>query len=215
MSNFSGMDVKLNQVDKPLEQCTDERSLANGVVKVKCILGPLLVLVNGLAHLMSHDCLYSGHCHLYLYLDPAFSLVTVVILLSTASDYLKRYGILLLQGVPAHIRLESLAERILKLPGVLAIHELHVWQLSESYTVASVHIHCFTASQTWLWKSKSFSAVWESTAPLCSPNSPPDCHKQSKCRVCASWPVGRSVSKSCVASDGRRRRKQDHFLEKS
>ncbi|MGH0114889.1 UNVERIFIED_CONTAM: hypothetical protein FKN15_065814 [Acipenser sinensis] len=48
-------------------------------------------------------------------------------------------------GVPAHIHRESLAGRILKLPGVLAIHELHVWQLSESYTVALAHIHCSTA----------------------------------------------------------------------
>ncbi|KAK6470606.1 hypothetical protein HHUSO_G30863 [Huso huso] len=129
------------QILKDMEK-THSGGILSALDKVKCILGPLLVLANGLAHLMSHDCLYSGHCHLYLYLDPAFSLVTVVILLTTALPYLRRYGFLLLQGVPVHIRLESLRERILKLPGVLAIHELHVWQLSESYTVASVHVHC-------------------------------------------------------------------------
>ncbi|MBN3310429.1 ZNT1 protein, partial [Amia calva] len=29
-----------------------------------------------------------------------------------------------------------------QLPGVLSIHELHVWQLSEKFLVASVHVHC-------------------------------------------------------------------------
>ncbi|MBN3279539.1 ZNT1 protein, partial [Polyodon spathula] len=135
---------------RPMQILKDMEKIHSGGIlsaldKVKCLLGPLLVLANGLAHLMNHDCLYSGHCHLYLYLDPAFSLVTVVILLTTALPYLRRYGFLLLQGVPVHIHLESLREQILKLPGVLAIHELHVWQLSESYTVASVHIHCSSA----------------------------------------------------------------------
>uniref|UniRef100_W5NCC9 Uncharacterized protein n=1 Tax=Lepisosteus oculatus TaxID=7918 RepID=W5NCC9_LEPOC len=44
-----------------------------------------------------------GGCRLYVYLDPAFSLAAVLVLLAGALPQLKRHGLLLLQAVPAHI----------------------------------------------------------------------------------------------------------------
>jgi solute carrier family 30 (zinc transporter), member 1 len=38
------------------------------------------------------------------------------------------------------VSLDSVRRAILKIPGVLSVHELHVWQLSESEIVASVHV---------------------------------------------------------------------------
>jgi zinc transporter 1 len=43
-------------------------------------------------------------------------------------------------GVPTTISLEDVRAAILDVPGVLSVHELHVWQLSEAKVVASVHI---------------------------------------------------------------------------
>lgn len=47
---------------------------------------------------------------------------------------------ILLQGVPPNIALGEVRKSILQVKGVLDLHELHVWQLSETKVVASVHI---------------------------------------------------------------------------
>lgn len=47
---------------------------------------------------------------------------------------------ILLQGVPATVSLEETRDAILAVDGVLSVHELHIWQLSENKLVASVHV---------------------------------------------------------------------------
>ncbi|XP_007545131.1 zinc transporter 1-like [Poecilia formosa] len=49
---------------------------------------------------------------------------------------------LLLQVSPPHMRVSDVGRRLAGVPGVQDVHELHVWQLTESLTVASVHVHC-------------------------------------------------------------------------
>nr|XP_006627763.1 PREDICTED: uncharacterized protein LOC102687944 [Lepisosteus oculatus] len=71
------------------------------------LLAPVLVLANGLTQLLlTPGCQgqrSEGGCRLYVYLDPAFSLAAVLVLLAGALPQLKRHGLLLLQAVPAHI----------------------------------------------------------------------------------------------------------------
>jgi hypothetical protein len=52
----------------------------------------------------------------------------------------KSASFILLQGVPPTVSLDEVRESILSIDGVLSLHELHVWQLSESKLVASVHV---------------------------------------------------------------------------
>jgi solute carrier family 30 (zinc transporter), member 1 len=47
---------------------------------------------------------------------------------------------ILLQGVPSTVSIEEVRDSILGIEGVLSLHELHVWQLSESKIIASVHV---------------------------------------------------------------------------
>ncbi|XP_036379625.1 zinc/cadmium resistance protein [Megalops cyprinoides] len=114
------------------------------VMLVQSLLGPVLVLTNGLALLLSDpDCQHSpAGCGIFLYLDPGFSLLTALVLVASALPQARRHGFLLLQGAPPHISPDGLARRIATVPGVLSVHELHVWQLTEACLVASVHVHC-------------------------------------------------------------------------
>ena len=48
---------------------------------------------------------------------------------------------ILLQGVPSTVSLEEVRDAILDVDGVLSVHELHIWQLSENKIVASVHVN--------------------------------------------------------------------------
>ncbi|CAE6425309.1 unnamed protein product [Rhizoctonia solani] len=74
------------------------------------------------------------------YCDPTISLVITVIIFSSALPLVKSTSSILLQAVPPSLSLPHLRRALNKTPGVLAVHELHVWQLSEAKSVASVHV---------------------------------------------------------------------------
>ncbi|XP_017267261.1 zinc transporter 1a [Kryptolebias marmoratus] len=84
---------------------------------------------------------YAGPCWV-LYLDPTLCLIMVGILLYTTYPLLKESALILLQTVPKQINMHKLNERLLSLDGVLAIHELHIWQLAGSRIIATAHIKC-------------------------------------------------------------------------
>ncbi|KAG7091301.1 hypothetical protein E1B28_010347 [Marasmius oreades] len=74
------------------------------------------------------------------YFDPAISLVITVIISSSALPLVRSASFILLQAVPPHVSLDDVHKDILSVNGVLSVHELHIWQLSETKTVASVHV---------------------------------------------------------------------------
>ncbi|CAA7266514.1 unnamed protein product [Cyclocybe aegerita] len=74
------------------------------------------------------------------YCDPVISLVITVIIFSSALPLVQSASFILLQGVPSTVSLEEVRDSILDVDGVLSLHELHVWQLSENKLVASVHV---------------------------------------------------------------------------
>ncbi|XP_050934866.1 uncharacterized protein LOC108889245 isoform X6 [Lates calcarifer] len=98
---------------------------------------PLLVLINSLVML-----LVDPHCSILDYLDTCLTLPAVIVLIAIAKPEVCRYGLLLLQATPPHICVTDLGRRIASVPGVQAVHDLHVWQLTESFMVATVHVHC-------------------------------------------------------------------------
>lgn len=84
---------------------------------------------------------FAGPCWV-LYLDPTLCIIMVGILLYTTYPLLKESALILLQTVPKQINIHRLNERLLGLEGVLAIHELHIWQLAGSRIIATAHIKC-------------------------------------------------------------------------
>ncbi|EMD42221.1 hypothetical protein CERSUDRAFT_79815 [Gelatoporia subvermispora B] len=74
------------------------------------------------------------------YCDPIISLVITVIIFSSALPLVRSTSFILLQGVPSTVSLEEVRGSILAVDGVLSLHELHIWQLSETKIVASVHV---------------------------------------------------------------------------
>ncbi|KAG8966366.1 hypothetical protein FRC05_002688 [Tulasnella sp. 425] len=74
------------------------------------------------------------------YCDPTISLIITCIIFSSALPLVKSASFILLQGVPSSVSLVDVRSAILSIPGVISVHELHIWQLSESKIVASVHV---------------------------------------------------------------------------
>lgn len=74
------------------------------------------------------------------YADPAISLVITVIILLSAIPLCKAASRILLQAVPAGISVDDIKDDINRLPGIISCHHLHVWQLSDTKLVASLHV---------------------------------------------------------------------------
>ena len=74
------------------------------------------------------------------YLDPAVSLVITVIILLSAIPLCRAAGRILLQAVPVGMSIDEITADIESLPRVVEAHHLHVWQLSDTKLVASLHV---------------------------------------------------------------------------
>ncbi|MCJ1478918.1 hypothetical protein MMC13_007602 [Lambiella insularis] len=74
------------------------------------------------------------------YSDPAISLIITIIILGSAIPLCRAASRILLQAVPAGISVDEIKEDIERLPGILGCHHLHVWQLSDTKLVASLHV---------------------------------------------------------------------------
>jgi zinc transporter 1 len=74
------------------------------------------------------------------YSDPLISLIITVIILCSAIPLCKAASRILLQAVPAGLSIDDIREDINALGGVVSCHHVHVWQLSDSKLVASLHV---------------------------------------------------------------------------
>lgn len=74
------------------------------------------------------------------YLDPIASLIIVLILGYASMPLVFQAASVLLNAVPPNVDIEALRTAVLALPGVLGVHDLHIWQLSDLKLVASAHI---------------------------------------------------------------------------
>ena len=74
------------------------------------------------------------------YMDPLVSLIITAIILGSAIPLCKAASRILLQAVPAGINIDAIKDDIEELPGIISCHHVHVWQLSDVKTVASLHV---------------------------------------------------------------------------
>ncbi|XP_076394791.1 solute carrier family 30 member 1 isoform X2 [Megachile rotundata] len=82
------------------------------------------------------------------YIDPALSLLLVILILRSVWPLLQESALILLQTVPTHIQVDAIQQRLLEnVDGVLAVHEFHVWQLAGDRIIASAHIRCRNLSE--------------------------------------------------------------------
>ncbi|OWR53356.1 zinc transporter 1 like protein [Danaus plexippus plexippus] len=72
--------------------------------------------------------------------DPALSAAAAITLVIFNYPFMRSAGLVLLQTVPEGLGAGSLREAALRVRGVLAVHELHVWQLHRDRIVATAHI---------------------------------------------------------------------------
>lgn len=102
------------------------------------------------------------------YFDPLISLIITIIIFSSALPLVRSTSFILLQGVPSTIAIDDVRRELNKVgiliiiffclniawaygdqqkknfdyqtADVLSVHELHIWQLSDTKTIASLHV---------------------------------------------------------------------------
>ncbi|KAI9226915.1 MAG: zinc/cadmium resistance protein [Piptocephalis tieghemiana] len=104
-------------------------------------LGSVAVIVSALI-------IWLGTFSWRFYMDPIISILITTMIVTMTIPLVRSASLILLQGVPSGIPIDEVREEILALDGILAIHELHIWQLSDTKLVASVHILLSQASSS-------------------------------------------------------------------
>lgn len=74
------------------------------------------------------------------YADPAVSLFITLIILRSTIPLTSATAKILLQATPDHIDVQDVKEDIEDIPGVVSCHHMHIWQLSDTQLVSSMHI---------------------------------------------------------------------------
>jgi cobalt-zinc-cadmium efflux system protein len=76
----------------------------------------------------------------WYWLDPFISLVIVAVIVVGTWSLLKESMQLALSAVPNHIDLSAIESHLLSVPGVDAIHDLHIWGMSTTESALTVHL---------------------------------------------------------------------------
>ena len=98
---------------------------ADAGVSAGVVLAGLLILLTG-----------------WVWLDPAVSLAIGVVIVVTTWGLLRESIDLAMDAVPGGVAQEAVQDYLASVPGVLEVHDLHIWGLSTTQTALTAHLVC-------------------------------------------------------------------------
>ena len=72
--------------------------------------------------------------------DPIASLLVAALMLRSAYGLLKASGRVLLEAAPEGVNPEEIGRALLAEPGVVSVHDLHVWEVTSGFPALSAHV---------------------------------------------------------------------------
>ncbi|KAF9466109.1 CDF zinc transporter [Collybia nuda] len=96
--------------------------------------------INNIAVIISAIIIWKVQSPQRFYADPAVSLAISLIIFGSAIPMTLKSGRLLLEAAPSYLDLEKVKDDLLSVPEVVSLHDLHVWHLSQSVILASLHV---------------------------------------------------------------------------
>jgi cobalt-zinc-cadmium efflux system protein len=73
-------------------------------------------------------------------IDPILSLFICALILFSALRLLREALHVIMEGVPLNLDLREVGQAMAATPGVISVHDLHIWTLSSGQTVLSAHV---------------------------------------------------------------------------
>lgn len=108
------------------------------------ILGVLIHVlgdaINNIGVMISALIIWLTHSSSRFYADPAVSMWIAIMILISAIPLTKRSGKILLQSAPLGVKIDDVKRDLESIPGVLSVHELHIWRLDQRKAIASAHV---------------------------------------------------------------------------
>jgi cobalt-zinc-cadmium efflux system protein len=72
--------------------------------------------------------------------DPIAALVVSALMLRTAWSLLRESGLVLLEGTPRGIDSDAVGRALAGHPGVIEVHDLHVWEVTSGFPALAAHV---------------------------------------------------------------------------
>jgi cobalt-zinc-cadmium efflux system protein len=72
--------------------------------------------------------------------DPLASVLIGLLVIVSSWGVLRESVEVLMEGVPGHVELDEVAEVMAAVPGVMAVHDLHVWTITSGFVALSAHV---------------------------------------------------------------------------
>lgn len=73
-------------------------------------------------------------------LDPILSLLIALFILFNVYKNLRQVFQIILQGIPENVNMDEIKKKILLIPHVLNVHDVHVWSMDGEYNIMSIHL---------------------------------------------------------------------------
>lgn len=83
----------------------------------------------------------------WLIVDPICTFIFCFLVLRSTKPLSKQVSNILFEGVPEHIEYEEVKTKLLAIPGVMRLHDLHIWSLSSTSVAMSCHLQIDTRKQ--------------------------------------------------------------------
>jgi cobalt-zinc-cadmium efflux system protein len=74
------------------------------------------------------------------YADPLFSVLLGVLILASAWTVLRDSVLALLEASPRSINADAVGRQIAAYPGVVSVHDLHVWEITSGFPALTAHV---------------------------------------------------------------------------
>jgi cobalt-zinc-cadmium efflux system protein len=102
------------------------------------------ILLHSFGDALSNVAIMAGAVAIHFFaipwVDPAIGLVIGALVLWSAVGIIRESVHILLEGLPRNIRLEDVAQAILKIKGVQEVHDIHIWTLGTDLQALSCHV---------------------------------------------------------------------------
>ena len=73
-------------------------------------------------------------------IDPILSLAVALLILRSTWQLLKQSTGVLMEGVPLHLDYDAIGRSLAALPGVVDVHDLHIWNMTSEGVALSAHL---------------------------------------------------------------------------
>jgi cobalt-zinc-cadmium efflux system protein len=74
------------------------------------------------------------------YVDPVFSLIIVALLVKGCVSLFKKTAMTAAERCPDSLNALVIKDNLLSVPGVVALHELHIWELCKNSLLSTIHL---------------------------------------------------------------------------